>query len=423
MLSALIICNVFLFAVFLLCYLHQFLYPFLLLSRSKPAFKAKQNHRYAVLICARNEQLVLPKLIDSIRRQRYPTELLDVYVAADNCTDDTADAARKAGAVVYERFNQNQIGKSYALDFLLQQIRRDKGLDFYEAYFIFDADNLLDPCFVAEMNAYYDAGFPAVVGYRNSKNYGDNWISAGTALLFLRDSALVNGPRMRLGIGCSVTGTGYMISSDLLMKDQGWKYHTLTEDVEFSVQCALQGQRIGYCEDAVFYDEQPTRFVDSWRQRIRWVKGAFQVFGRYYGKLLKTAVVEKRFTCYDQLMSVMPAMCSAVAVTAVYLLFILLSWFFSPSELPAVLLCAVVLICAFGLAFAFFGLLTTLSQWDRIHCSTWKKIWHIFTFPVYSMFYLPIVLVSLFQKVEWKPVAHVDASSVEDIQQETAKET
>ena len=75
-------------------------------------------------------------MIDSIRHQRYPTELLDVYVVADNCTDNTAGAARRAGAVVYERFNQGQVGKSYALDFLLQQIRRDKGLDFYEAYFI-----------------------------------------------------------------------------------------------------------------------------------------------------------------------------------------------------------------------------------------------------------------------------------------------
>lgn len=421
MVPALIICSAILFFLFILCYLHQFLYPILIASKPKKQYQAKTQYRYAVLICARNERLVLPKLIESIRQQDYPAELIDVYVAADNCTDDTAQVARDAGAVVYERFNKEQVGKSYALDFLFQQIKRDKGIKFYDGYFIFDADNLLDPSFITEVNHLYDAGYPAVVGYRNAKNYGDNWISSGTALLFLRDSALINGARMRLGVGCSVAGTGYMISSDLIERDGGWIYHTLTEDVEFSVQCALRGEKIGYCENAVFYDEQPTRLVDSWRQRVRWVKGAFQVFGLYGGRLLKTAIKKKSFTCYDQLMSVMPAMCSAVAMTALYLIFFVLTLLISPRDFPWVLLCAGILICGFALAFAFFGVLTTVTQWERIHCSTRKKIWYLFTFPVYSVFYLPIVLVSLFQKVEWKPVAHVDASSVEDIEKHAVK--
>ena len=63
---------------------------------------AKAN-RYAVLICARNEQRVIGDLIASLRGQTYDQSLLSIFVLADNCTDDTAMVARVAGAHVYER--------------------------------------------------------------------------------------------------------------------------------------------------------------------------------------------------------------------------------------------------------------------------------------------------------------------------------
>ena len=76
--------------------------------RALPAAPAS-NH-YAILICARNEAAVIGDLLASLRAQTYPRELLTVYVLADNCTDDTARIAREGGAVVYERFNRQQVG-------------------------------------------------------------------------------------------------------------------------------------------------------------------------------------------------------------------------------------------------------------------------------------------------------------------------
>ncbi len=65
-------------------------------------------------------------------------------------------------------------------------------------------------------------------------------------------------------------GTGFLISADVIRENGGWPYHLLTEDIEFSVSCALKGRRIGYCDKAVIYDEQPTVFRQSWDQRLRW---------------------------------------------------------------------------------------------------------------------------------------------------------
>lgn len=44
------------------------------------------------------------------------------------------------------------------------------GKDVYDGYFVFDADNYVDPNFVKEMNATFDSGyFAAITSYRNSK--------------------------------------------------------------------------------------------------------------------------------------------------------------------------------------------------------------------------------------------------------------
>jgi len=56
----------------------------------------------------------------------------------------------------------------------------------------------------------------------------------------------------------------------VLLEQGGWPYHLLTEDLQFSAECAAEGRRIGYCEGAVIYDEQPTSFRQSWDQRLRW---------------------------------------------------------------------------------------------------------------------------------------------------------
>ena len=126
-----------------ICYFYQIVYLFLPLIKKSRPHTAPRLHRYAILIAARNEEAVLPHLLESIRNQDYPPELITTYVVADNCTDRTAEVARKAGARVFSRFSRTEIGKGYALNFLLNQIDHNDDLDSFDAFLIFDADNLL----------------------------------------------------------------------------------------------------------------------------------------------------------------------------------------------------------------------------------------------------------------------------------------
>ena len=197
------------------------------------------------------------------------------------------------------------MGKGYALDFLTQHIQADYP-GCFDGYFVFDADNILSPDYLERMNESFSAGNEIVTSYRNSKNFGDNWISAGYALWFLRESRYLNGARNRLGSSAAVGGTGFLFSQRILDESHGWQFYLLTEDIEFSIHHILRGERIAICEDAVLYDEQPTDFRQSVRQRLRWAKGYIQVFRRYGADLLK-GTARGSWSCFDMAMAIMPA--------------------------------------------------------------------------------------------------------------------
>lgn len=371
--------------------------------------------RYAVLISARNEEGVIGGLIESLKRQDYPAELLDIYVVADNCTDQTDWAACLAGATkVYVRHDMAQVGKGYALDYLWNKLAQDGLESRYEGYFIFDADNIVAPNFVSEMNRTFQSGnFAAVTGYRNSKNYGENWISAGYSVWFLREAQFVNAARMTLGLSCNVSGTGFLLSADILREKGGWPWHLLTEDIQFSAEMVAEGRKIGYCGSAVFYDEQPTSFRQSWTQRERWSKGFYQVCGKYAPTLLKGMFRggSRGFSCYDLLIlvsaGVLVLLTGGVALTGTA---VALAGAETVALARTVAAVAVTTLWRSAVAFYrgmfLYGLVTVVSEWKAIRATPLQKLGYLVTFPLFMMTYLPISVAAFFRKVEWKPIAH-----------------
>ena len=389
--------------LFMVCYAYQFLYiPVPWLKKTAPHKTPKAN-RYAVLICARNEAAVIGDLIASLRSQTYDQNLLHIFVLADNCTDDTALIARCAGAVCYERFNTEQVGKGYALQTLLRYLDRDYPEGF-DGYFVFDADNILAPDYIERMNETFSDGHEIVTSYRNSKNYGDNWISAGYALWFLRESRYLNHARHLLGTSCAVSGTGFLFSRAVLQEMGTWPFHLLTEDIEFSIHHITRGRSVAFCPDAVLYDEQPTTFRQSWRQRQRWAKGYLQVF-RYYGLDLVRGIFRGSWACFDMSMNIMPAFFLSVVSIVCNLVSIVLGLMGGGSVVIALQSLGELLLGMCGAVFMV-GAITTVTEWRSIHTVWWKKVLYAFTFPLFMATYIPISLSALFCRVEWKPIEH-----------------
>lgn len=409
--------NYFVALLFVVCYSYQFFYIAVAFLKKPVRFKrAEQTKRYAFMLAARNEQAVIGNLIDSIKQQTYPAELIDIYVCADNCTDNTAKVAREAGATVFERFNKEQVGKGYALDFLFSKIHELSGDSYYDGYFIFDADNLLDKRYVAEMNKAMCAGHRIVTSYRNSKNFDTNWISSGYALWFLREAKHLNNVRMMLGTSCAVSGTGFLVSSEVIRENGGWKFFLLTEDIEFSIHSVINNEKIAYCNAAKYYDEQPTRFKDSWNQRSRWAKGYIQVFQKYGKDLLRGLFGPNGFSCFDMTMAIMPAVILttfSVFVNVVTMILALCTggW----GALAAIIWSCLEAMRNSILMLFFVGLLICISEWKEIRCAGWKKLMFCFTFPLFMSTYIPIAITTLFRKVEWKQIKHEDVKSISDM--------
>lgn len=388
--------------LFFLCYFYQFLYIPVSWRRQKEKPMLSRCNRYAVLICARNEENVIGDLLDSIREQTYPGALIHPFVMADNCTDNTAAVAAAHGATVYCRTNNTQVGKGYALEALLDAIRKDDSSGF-DGYFVFDADNLLSEDYIERMHETFSQGYEIITSYRNSKNYSDNWISSGYALWFLRESQYLNRARMKLGTSCAVSGTGFLFSQSILDELEGWPFHLLTEDIEFSIHEILRGKRIGYCEKAVFYDEQPTSFRQSWQQRTRWSKGYLQVFGKY-GTDLLGGILHGSFAAYDMSMNIMPAffLSTAGLITEVLILILSILQGGAAAAIPSLLR---IFGSMYGTLFLL-GAVTTATEWSRIHATAIEKMKAVFTFPIFMFTYLPIAISAIFAKAEWKPIAH-----------------
>lgn len=401
-----------LMAITTLCYAYQFVYLFLpLFKKRKPQVQGKL-HRYAIMIPARNEEKVIGHLLQSINGQDYPKELISVYVVADNCTDRTAAVAETYGAKVFPRNNKTQVGKGYALAYLLEQIDQTDGLDSFDAFLVFDADNLLLPDYISQINTVCAQGYEAFCGYRNTKNFGSSWMASGYGVWYLHDSAHLNQSRMMLGSSCTVNGTGFGFTRQALEKCGGWNFFTLTEDLEFSMWCASHGVKVGYCHDAILFDEQPLTFKQSWKQRTRWVQGGVQIVfkrsaelfkGMFKGGWMSYACFEAAtLTMWGYLFGVISGLVGAAALVLTH-------------GLSSLVWALAMGVAGAYLSFLAMGALTMAMEWKRVHAKTRHKIMGIFAFPLFMLSFVPIVITAPFRKFQWTPIEHTVAVSTESV--------
>ncbi len=374
---------------------------------------AKKDHSYGIVIAARNEERVIGSLLESIALQDYDPALLHVFVVADNCTDGTADICRAHGATVYERHEPEKARKGWALEFLFDHIRRDFGIESLDAYLFFDADNLLSRSFVTEINRAFDACGTVAVGYRNTKNFDTNFISAAYGLHFYESTMTMHRPRSLLRQSTHVAGCGYAVSSHILA--DGWRWTCLTEDAQFYMDQISRGRHIEFCEAAEFFDEQPHSVGVMVRQRLRWAKGRLVCFLLLFPRLIAGAFRHPResFSCFDMFMYVFPiSLCRALGAILKLALSVAAGVAaagvagYALNTLPGAILG---FLGSFGLTWlrrALWGAVIALRERRHIRCSRPKLPLYILLWPFFNTTGPLIALASVFMRVRWKPIRH-----------------
>ncbi|HEY5525690.1 MAG TPA: glycosyltransferase family 2 protein [Clostridium sp.] len=254
------------------------------------------NNKFAMIVAAHDEEIVIGNLIESMRKQNYPKELYDIYVIADNCTDKTAEIARSYDVTVCERNVEDKRGKGYALEWMFDKLfKMNKS---YDSIAIFDADNLVHSDFLKEINSKMNQGYKVVQGYIDSKNPDDSWIATSYSIAFWSQNRLFQLARNNVGFSNQIGGTGFAIATETL-KTLGWGATCLTEDLEFTCKLVLNGEKVGWAHDAKIYDEKPLKLKQSWVQRRRWMQGFTDVASRYCLKLMKKAIKERKWYVFD----------------------------------------------------------------------------------------------------------------------------
>lgn len=400
-----------LLAISVLLLLQKIIYHIVGFFPTKKFPDAKKEHKYAILIPARNESGVIEQLLTSIKEQSYNMDLVDTYIIVEDKKDPTCQIAKKyKNTYVFVRQHLERKGKGHALNEVIEHIfKSDKK---YEAFFIFDADNVLTKDFIKEMNKTFDAGYKIALGYRNSKNWNGGYIASCSALTFSMINTFHNKCRSRFNQNVFLSGTGFYIACDELQKLGGWRFFTLTEDVELSMFSTVNDIKSTYNEYAEFYDEQPTKFKASWNQRLRWVKGYEQVNKKYRKKLFKGMLFDKqnRWSKYEYTMSVLPVAC-ILATAFLYAIFTLVLAIVGSSmgiaESYKVYIAFGATAFSIYMFFVFYAMIMLYAERKHTNITLKNKIICCLMFPIYMSFYIPIFIASLFKKeVEWKPIVH-----------------
>ena len=360
-----------------------------LCRRVRPLAVSEQR-RFAILVAARNEESCIAGLIESLRAQKYPSELFDIWVLPNNCTDHTAEAARRAGARVME-LPASVRSKGAALHAAANTLLRSECR--YDAFCVFDADNEVDPAFLSEMNRALDR--TAIVKSRIlAKNRTQAGISSCYEIYFCTANHFLNRAREALGLSARVIGTGFAIRRDLLETLGGFPCRTITEDAELYAACLAHNVRIGYCETAVTYDEQPVTWRASLVQRRRWMSGIMQVSRLTLPELLTNFLRQPSLNCLDGLLQL--SFPFLQALTPFFALEALLAGSMSLQGLPVSLLTAYA-----GCLAAAVAALALERRLDR------KLVGGMLLYPVFMACFLPLQTLALFKtQTIWHEIRH-----------------
>jgi len=349
--------------------------------------------RFAVLVCACNEECVIARLVESLRTQEYDRELFDVFVVAHNCTDATAQAARESGAHVFICNAPGERRKAYALTHGIREIRRLPVS--YDAFAFFDADNVADPFFLTCADRALVRGADVVQGKYSSYNYHENAISELSGALWLQTFHTQSITFTRMGLPVLVYGTGFVLRASALGPD-GWPTATLVEDFEMSIMLALADRNMVGNGGMRTYAEQPLRFRDALEQRRRWAVGDMQCLRRYFFPILR-AIPQKGIHAVKILIDLLLSV--ALIGFAAGVIFLVAFVALSGLSLTVFLSIAAALVGAYWLLVDVQSLIMFRKEGMRIR----DNMATLALFPFWIILSSPLACYALFVKnVEWK---------------------
>ena len=368
----------------------------------KETIISNKKHKFSIIIAARNEEKVIGNLIDSLKKQNYDKDKYEINVIINNSTDKTYEVSKKHGANAI-KCEVPVKSKGEVLRYVFGKFKNKK----FDAYIVFDADNVVHPDFLMHMNNSLNSGYRVAQGFRDSKNYQDNWISGSYTLFYYIQNFFFNLSRKKLNSSASINGTGFMVQKDFI-ESLDFSPMTLTEDVELTTVCAIHNEKIDFVKNAITYDEQPTLFRVSLTQRLRWSKGNLQCWKKYHRALIKGFIKNHNLAAVDMYLN------NLAAIVQVLSMIIVLAGLIERMITTKVVFSLVGII---GFLLSYLAtLIVTLFVTIYNKKSISAMLPSLILFTLFMLTWIPINIVCLFKKnVGWKHIGHSKSVNIEDI--------
>ena len=368
---------------------------FFLNDKEKKLIK-RQYKNFCILIPARDESRVINNIINSIKNQSIKVDLSNVYVIVEDINDLTINICKENNINFFVRKKLDLKSKGYALMEVIEYLYEN--IKSYDLYFIFDADNILDKDYISNMLSMYNMGYDVVTGYRKSSNINTNVITSSSALTFSLINDLLNENKVARNRSITISGTGYFISSEIMNKFKSFPFHLMTEDYELSMYLSMNDYNTFYNKEAIFYDEQPTKFSTSIKQRIRWCYGYLQV-RRKYRKELKKHLSSK--TAFGEYIGIKPYVLLIIGVLFFYI-YLICGLFIDFDRYIKIIIFTTSLIYTLLIIFTYVLLLIDKD----LGINKRLKVKTLLFNPIYLISFLYCMIRAMFGNVSWERIEH-----------------
>ena len=374
-------------------------------NNNHPIKEEKKKPDFCILIPAKDESKVIKGPLDSIKNQTYKINMQNVYVIVEDIKDPTVNICKEYKCSYIVRKHLELKRKGYALDEAIKQIKKE-----YDAYFIIDADNILDKDFFKYMSKVYQKGYDIGVGYRDNKNWSSNVISACSGLVFTIANN-INKRKNKTNENITITGTGFYIKGNIIKEFGGYPFHEITEDYELTLYATVHKLTTCYEERAIFYDEQPTTLKASIKQRIRWIRGYFNARVNYLPQL-KEKIFDNQMnygSVYKEIMWLRPILILALAFVIFYLAIIInqIYMLIKSTYDPSSLILGLIVIGITYLVMMFFTIYQLISERKHIKVKNSLKVKIILYNPIFLLTFIYCAIAAIVKKnITWERIEH-----------------
>jgi cellulose synthase/poly-beta-1,6-N-acetylglucosamine synthase-like glycosyltransferase len=322
-----------------------------------------------------------------------------VLVVADNCSDNTAEIARRCGAFVVERSDSSRRGKSFALEFgklALAEFPPD-------VVVVLDADCRVDAKMVDTVARLVQAtGRPVQALNLCEADAASASLHVVSGLGFRFKNLVRPLGLASFDMPCHLMGTGMALPWKVLQSAAFAGEH-LAEDMQFGIELALAGHPTLFCPEVGIRSKLPGQNSAFLTQRTRWEQGHIQTIRTQVPRLAREALKQRR----------LDLLCLALDLVVPPFSLLMFTWLGATGVGLAAWLCGASILPAVLLQLVGFLVVVSIGSAWAVHCRQEISPRALVGVPVYMAKKLPIYLSYFFkrQQKEWvrterEPVAN-----------------